>query len=380
MPFHSTIIGNIAEVCNQEWDALTGTEQPFLSHVFLGALEHHACVGKRWGWLPHHLLLHDDKRLIGAVPQYLKTNAYGELVFDWDWGEAHERSGLAYYPKLVVAVPYTPATSHRLLIAPDVDRDTVARTLIEASIDHAKKLGVSSLHWLFPNNVNRDALAAQGLLIRTGCQFHWHNRGYTDFEHYLSHFTSAKRKNIRRERRRVAESGVTIRQLYGEQLDETQWQTVYCHYASTFTRLGGYATLSLEFFRDISQRLPGQVVIFVAEKGGQPVASAICLRDAHSLYGRHWGCDKHFDNLHFELCYYQGLDYCIRHGLQRFDPGAQGEHKISRGFLPTATWSAHWIANPEFRHAIADFLQRETRGMQEYMTTLGEHTPFRRNC
>ncbi len=379
MQLRSTIIDNISEVCGEDWDALSGTGQPFLCHAFLDALERHDGVGRHWGWLPRHLLLHDGERLVGAMPQYLKTNSYGELVFDWDWAEAYQRNSLAYYPKLVAAVPYTPATGARLLIAADTDREAIARALIEAAISHAKTINVSSLHWLFPNKIDRNTLAAQGLLIRTGCQFHWHNQGYSDFEHYLDHFTSAKRKNIRRERRRVQESGISIRQFYGEQLSETQWQAVHRHYASTFARLSGYATLSLAFFRDISQRLPGQIVIFLAEQEGRPVASAICLRDKHSLYGRHWGCDKHFDNLHFELCYYQGLDYCIRHGLQRFDPGAQGEHKISRGFLPTATWSAHWIAHPEFRSAIADFLQHETRGIQDYIETLGEHTPFKRN-
>ncbi len=275
-------------------------------------------------------------------------------------------------------MPYTPATGARLLIAPDVERRAVAPALIEAAIGHARESGVSSLHWLFPEGGDRDALAAQGLLIRRGCQFHWHNRGYRNFEHYLEHFTSAKRKNIRRERRRVRESCVTLRQCYGEQLSAAQWQAVHRHYASTFARLGGHATLSLAFFRDISQRLPGQVVIFLAEQNGPLVASAICLRDDDCLYGRHWGCDEHFDNLHFELCYYQGLDYCIRENLRRFDPGAQGEHKISRGFLPTATWSAHWIADPRFREAIADFLQREARAMRDYMRTLDEHSPFKR--
>ncbi len=379
MQLRSTIIGNISEVCGEDWDALEGAGQPFLSHAFLGALERHDCVGKHWGWLPQHLLLHDGERLVAAMPQYLKSNSYGELVFDGSWAEAYRHSGLAYYPKLVAAVPYTPATGARLLIAPDVDRGITARALIEAAICHAETIGVSSLHCLFPSEIDRHSLAAQGLLIRTGCQFHWHNRGYTDFAHYLGHFTSAKRKNIRRERRQVRESGLNIRQYYGEQLSEAQWRIVHRHYATTFARLSGYATLSLAFFRDISQRLPGQVVIFLAEQAGRPVASAICLRDRHSLYGRHWGCDEHFDKLHFELCYYQGLDYCIRHGLQRFDPGAQGEHKISRGFLPTATWSAHWIAHPAFRSAIAAFLQHETRSMRNDIETLGEHTPFKRH-
>lgn len=377
----SIIIGSLSEVSSAAWNTLQGTHVPFLRHEFLSALERHHCVGHATGWIPQHLLLYEDKTLIGAVPQYLKTNSYGELVFDWAWADAYQRSGLAYYPKLVVAIPYTPASGPRLLIAPQADRDRVSAQLIQGAIEHAKQNNLSSLHWLFPNQEDLQQLQQQGLLTRLGCQFHWQNlsgdKQYRDFDDYLDAFTSSKRKKIRRERRAVTESGVTLQRLYGEELNDDQWQAVHRHYCSTFDRLSGYATLSLGFFQEVSRSLPQQLIVMLAEHNGKYVASAICFRDDDTLYGRHWGCDAHFQNLHFEACYYQGLEYCIEHKLQRFDPGAQGEHKISRGFLPTPTWSAHWIAEPQFRAAIADFLQRETLGMQDYIATLREHSPFK---
>ncbi len=379
---HSTIIGSLLEVSSDAWNSLQGTQVPFLRHEFLSALETHHCVGEASGWIPQHILVHEGETLLGAMPQYLKTNSYGELVFDSAWADAYQRSGLNYYPKLVAAIPYTPASGPRLLISPDADRNEVAPQLIQATLEHAKQQHFSSVHCLFPDAEDLAQLKQQGLLIRLGCQFHWHNlpgdQHYRDFDDYLEHFTSSKRKKIRRERRRVTEAGVTLQRLYGHQLSDAQWQSVYRHYCSTFDRLSGYATLSLSFFREISHTLPQQLIIMLAEYQDNTVASAICFRDETTLYGRHWGCDAHFQNLHFEACYYQGLEYCIEHQLQRFDPGAQGEHKISRGFLPTPTWSAHWIANPEFRQAIDDFLRRETLGMQHYIESLGEHSPFKK--
>jgi len=240
---------------------------------------------------------------------------------------------------------------------------------------------VSSLHCLFPHQDDLQQLTRQGLLARPSCQFHWQNlpgnENYRDFDDYLDRFTSRKRKKIRRERRAVTEAGITLQRLYGNELNDKQWQTVHRHYCSTFDRLSGYATLNLDFFREISRTLPQQLVIILAEHQGNTVASAICFRDDTTLYGRHWGCDTHFQNLHFETCYYQGLEYCIENRLQYFDPGAQGEHKISRGFLPTTTWSAHWIAEPRFRAAIADFLRRETLGIQHYIASLHAHLPFK---
>lgn len=380
---HNIIIGSLGEVSSKAWNSLCGTQVPFLSHEFLSALERYHCVGRATGWIPQHILLYENETLIGAVPQYVKTNSYGELVFDWTWAEAYQRSGLDYYPKLVVATPYTPASGPRLLISPQAERDKVAAQLIQCALENAQQQQVSSLHWLFPHQADLQQLTQQHLLPRLGCQFHWHNldgdRPYRDFDDYLDHFTSSKRKKIRRERRTVTEAGVTLQRLYGHQLSDAQWHAVHRHYSSTFDRLSGYATLSLEFFRDISQTLKQQLIVILAEHKGDAVASAICFRDETTLYGRHWGCDAHFQNLHFEACYYQGLEYCIEHKLQRFDPGAQGEHKISRGFLPTPTWSAHWIANPQFREAIADFLIRETQGMQHYIESLREHSPFKQS-
>ena len=377
MSMQCKIIGAMDEITRSQWNGLSGTDIPFLSHEFLSALEHHHCVGEATGWIPQHLLLFDGDTLIGAVPQYLKTNSYGELVFDHAWEHAYERSGMAYYPKLVVAIPYTPATGPRFLVSPSADRQMVIKLLIDAAIEHAENLRVSSLHWLFPHDTDLKELTDRGLMARLGCQFHWHNQNYRDFDDYLERFTSSKRKKIRRERREVADAGVTLRRLYGSELSEEQWRVVHRHYRSTFDRRWGYATLTLGFFLETSRSLPQQLIVILAEHENRPVASAICWRDKDTLYGRHWGCDAHFNNLHFEACYYQGLEYCIEHGLKRFDPGAQGEHKISRGFLPTPTWSAHWIADSQFRHAIQDFLNRETIGMQNYIRELGEHSPFK---
>lgn len=374
------VINAIDEVSAGQWNGLAGTDIPFLSHEFLAALERHGCVGTELGWIPQHLLVFDDDhQLIGAAPQYLKTNGYGELVFDHGWEHAYQRSGRSYYPKLVVAIPYTPAMGPRLLVSPGSDREQVIPALIAAGIEHAEQLQVSSQHWLFPHEADLQQLARHGLLARLGCQFHWHNQNYQNFDDYLERFTSSKRKKIRRERRAVTEAGVTMRRLYGNELSEEQWRVVHRHYRSTFDRRWGYATLTLDFFLETSRTLGQQLIVILAEHDNRAVASAICWRDRDTLYGRHWGCDAYFDNLHFEACYYQGLEYCIEHGLQRFDPGAQGEHKISRGFLPTATWSAHWIADPQFRLAIEDFLVRETAGMQRYIKALGEHSPFKSN-
>lgn len=316
---HTTIIGSLKEVSSLAWNSLSGTEVPFLSHEFLSALETHHCVGEAHGWIPQHLLLFDGMHdsgnhgtLLGAIPLYLKYNSYGELVFDWAWADAYQRAGLAYYPKLVAAIPYTPATGPRLLIAPHADRQKIRVQLIQALLEHANRLGVSSLHCLFPQRDDLQQFTEQGLLSRLGCQFHWHNQpadaaghtAYRDFDDYLDRFTSKKRKQIRRERRQVAESGVVLQRCYADELSDEQWQAVHRHYRSTFARLSGHATLSLGFFRELSQTLPRQLIIILAlhEKMGEqnPVASAICFRDAHTLYGRHWGCDAHFQNLHFE--------------------------------------------------------------------------------
>ncbi len=371
------ILQSLDAVPAPQWNALARDGNPFLSHAFLSALERHHCVGPRSGWLPRFVVCRDrGGRLLGAAPLYVKTNSYGEFVFDWGWAEAYRRHGLEYYPKLVAAVPYTPATGQRLLLAPGVD-GAVARAIVDHALEEAREQGFSSLHWLFTTEQDMAVLGQAGLLTRLGCQFHWTNRGYRDFEDFLETLTSKKRKNIKRERQSVAKAGLELRLLHGPEISESQWRVFHGFYCDTFRRLGGFPTLTLPFFREIAHTLGERVVLVLALDRGREVAGALSFRSDTSLYGRHWGCLADYDGLHFEACYYQGIDYCIRQGLCRFEPGAQGEHKVSRGFLPTLTQSAHWLAHPAFSAAVADFLDQETPAVWDYARELETHTPYR---
>jgi len=362
-----------------EWDALVEDDNPFARHAFLVALERHGAVGEAFGWWPRYLLARDGGRLVGAVPLYLKDNSYGELVFDWAWAEAYERAGLAYYPKLVAAIPYTPASGRRLLTGNGPGAETVARGLIDAAVDLARDLGVSSLHWLFTDTRDTALLEAHPQHhLRLGVQFHWHDAGYADFDDYLGALTASKRKKIRQERRRVREQGIELRRLHGDEVSSEQWSLWHRFYTSTFDRKWGHATLSEGFFREIGQTMPRNVLLVLARHEGETVAGAFCLRGNRTLYGRHWGCTRHLDQLHFEACYYQGLEYCLEQGLTRFEPGAQGEHKIARGFLPARTWSAHWIADPAWRERIRQFLAHERAAMEDHIAELAGHSPFRK--
>jgi predicted N-acyltransferase len=372
------VIGRIDEVDAARWNTLAGADNPFVRHEFLAALERHGCVGDRFGWYPQHLLATDGDQIVGAVPLYLKDNSYGEFVFDWSWADAYQRSGLSYYPKGVVSVPYTPATGPRLLVADTPNADHIADTLIEAALRHARQLGLSSLHWLFTSERDTQRLARHDLMLRLGCQFHWSNAGYRDFEDFLAHLTAQKRKKIKRERRRVLEQGIQLEVLHGDAITEEQWLAYHEFYTDTFDKRGGLATLSLEFFREIGRTMAANVVLVLASHAGRPVAAAFNVRGETTLYGRHWGCNADYHSLHFEACYYQGLEYCIANGLQRFEPGAQGEHKVTRGFMPTATWSAHWVAHDAFRAAIGQFVEREQTAVRQYMQTLNAHSPYRR--
>ncbi len=373
-----TVHDSIDDIPAAEWNALDSQGNPFVRHEFLAALEHNDCVGERFGWLPQHLTAHDDAgRLLGAAPLYLKDNSYGEFVFDWAWAEAYERAGMRYYPKLVSAMPYTPAPGPRLLTAAGAARPAVTGALIQGTLEHAERHGVSSLHWLFTTDEETGLLEQQGLMRRTGCQFHWFNEGFADFDDFLATFTSSKRKKLKRERRRAVEAGLEIEIVHGHQASDEQIAVAEMFYRTTFDKKWGFATLNLGFFQEVARTMGPQLVLVLARDAGRYVAGAICFRGEDALYGRHWGCVAEYHSLHFELCYYQGIDYCIREGLSRFEPGAQGEHKVGRGFRPTPTWSAHWIANPQFRNAIEDFVAREARGMDHYMQELSEHLPFR---
>jgi hypothetical protein len=342
-------------------------------------MERHGCVGEGFGWLPRHLGLYDEQeRLLAAAPCYLKFNSYGEFVFDWAWADAYRRAGLAYYPKLVVASPYTPATGHRVLTGDAPNRAELASALVRGSVELAGKLDVSGVHWLFSSEQEIGWMREAGLMARLGCQFHWTNHGYQDFDALLATFSAEKRKKIKRERRRVTEAGVHIRRLPGDAVSEREWAIFHRLYEDTFDKRGGIPTLSLAFFREIGETMGENTLLVLAEHDGEVVAAAFCLVGARTLYGRHWGCSKAFHSLHFEACYYQGLEHCIAEGLERFEPGAQGEHKVARGFLPTRTWSAHWLGEPGFREPVGHFLAHEIEAVEEYIDEMNGRSPYRR--
>lgn len=370
--------GAIDELAAADWNRLAGADSPFLRHEFLAAQEHHDCVGERFGWLPRHLALRDGSgALVAAAPCYLKFNSYGEFVFDWAWADAYQRAGLAYYPKLLVASPYTPATGMRILTGDSPRRPEYAAALIRGATEAAGKLGASSMHWLFTTQDETDWLEGGGLMRRMGCQFHWHNRGYGTFDELLADFTAAKRKKIKRERRRITDANIQFRVLRGGEVSDAEWSLYHTLYQGTFDKRGGIPTLSLGFFREIARTMGDNLLLVLAYHKEEPVAAAFNLIGDRTLYGRHWGCFEDFHSLHFEACYYQGLEYCITNGLQRFEPGAQGEHKISRGFLPTPTWSAHWIADERFRASIERFLDLERAGMKDYLAEMQTRSPFK---
>jgi predicted N-acyltransferase len=373
-----TTHSRIDEIPAEEWNRLADPDTPFLRHEFLAAMERHSCVGEELGWLPHHLALRDETgALVAAAPCYLKFNSYGEFVFDWSWADAYHRAGMKYYPKLVVASPYTPATGPRILTGDTPGRGQHAAALIRGADEVAERLGVSSLHWLFTTDEETNWLEAASLMRRMGCQFHWDNRGYRSFDDFLGALSAGKRKNIKRERRRVSEAGIRFRLLPGGEVTEDDWALFHRLYCGTFDKRGGIPTLSLGFFQEIGRTMGGNLLLVLAYHDDDVVAAAFNLVGTKSLYGRHWGCFEDFHSLHFEACYYQGLEYCIREGLMRFEPGAQGEHKISRGFLPTPTWSAHRIADARFRDAIGRFLGLERESMEDYLVEMRGRSPFK---
>ncbi|HEX7081954.1 MAG TPA: GNAT family N-acetyltransferase [Gammaproteobacteria bacterium] len=363
----------------REWNALAAGH-PFLRHEFLAALEHSGCVGARTAWQPCHIGVRDEAGgLIGALPLYLKHDSRGEFVFDWSWADAYERAGRSYYPKLVASIPFTPATGPRLLVRPDADRAAVVRRMVAAALALQEELEASSVHVLFPTDAERAALSAAGFLVRKGCQFHWHNPGYVDFDDFLGRFSSEKRKKVRRERRRIAEAGIRFEHLAGDELDAEDWDAVFAFHARTFLRRGRPPYLNRAFFEEIARTMPENVVVILARHGRAPIAAAICFRGDDALYGRYWGSLADFHSLHFEACYYQGIEYCIRERLGTFEPGTQGEHKISRGFTPTPTWSCHRLRDPGFHRAVQQFLTRETVQVDAYMDYLEDHVPYRRD-
>ena len=373
----SAVHKSIDDVDARQWNALSGTDSPFLRHEFLAALEHSHCVGRRTGWLPTYITLTDSKGLAAAAPVFAKTHSRGEFVFDWGWADAYHRVGLDYYPKLSVAVPFTPATGPRLLVRPGLDATRTAAQLVSVVESVAAESSLSSAHALFVNEADRAVCEAAGWLMRRDCQFHWTNRGYATFDAFLETFTAEKRKKAKRERRRVAEAGVTYDTRLGGDMDASMLDRIYAFHRDTFLRHGHEPYLTREFFTEISRTLPSALMAKVAVQSGHPIACAIFFQGPDTLYGRYWGSATDQHSLHFETCYHQGVDYCVEHGLKRFEPGTQGEHKVARGFEPTLTWSAHFITDRRFRAAIEDYLEREGPSIDAYAEEIREHVPFR---
>lgn len=381
---HLSVVDHIDRVTSGEWDRLAADANPFLRHAFLAALEDSGCVSASTGWLPRHLLVHADAsgrgQLLGAAPMYLKSHSYGEYVFDWAWAHAYERARLPYYPKLVAAVPFTPATGPRLLVAAGEHTAAIKRRLVDGALALAEEVGASSLHWLFIPKEELALLKDHGHLHRTGCQFHWHNRGYGDFEDFLADLSSAKRKKLRQERRYVREAGIEVEILSGASIQPSHWDLFYRFYLSTVRSHGAIAYLSRGFFHAIGQTMGEALMLVLARQDGETIAGALNLCGGDTLYGRYWGSLSAVNGLHFEVCYYAAIEYCIELGLARFEAGAQGEHKLARGFLPVSTHSAHWLRHPEFARAVADYLHEEQSDMVDYMGALRMHSPFRRSC
>lgn len=370
-------LAGAADLAESDWLRLAPEGDPFASRAFLGAAE--ACVTEHGpsGWQPMHIALRDGGgRIAGLLPLYARHHWYGDFAVDYGWDQAWQQAGLSYFPKLVTAVPFTPSPGPRLLAGND---DGVRAELIAAAIDATAATGASNWQCLFVREADRVALESAGLLVRRGVQFHWFNRGYRDFADFLATLTSEKRKKLKRERRAVADAGLRVEARHGDEIDDELWLAIHRHYRSTFERLGGVASFSLAFFRSVGAALGRRMVVFCAFEGERPVASAICYRDGAALYGRHWGTDIDCPGLHFELCYHAGIEYAITHGLQRFEPGAQGEHKIARGFEPASTWSAFWVAEPRLRDAVARYLVREEEAMRDYQAEMAGHLPYRQD-
>jgi len=369
------VLESISGIAPADWNRLAG-DDPFLRHEFLCALHDTGCAATASGWSPQFVTLWQRGELQGALPLYLKTHSYGEYVFDWAWADAYQRHGLRYYPKLLSAIPFTPVSGRRLLAASAEQR----ALLLRAALEIARELGLSSLHVLFPTTDECDEMRAHGMLLRHGVQFHWENPGYAGFEDFLAGLSHAKRKNIRQERRKVAERGISFAWLSGGEARESDWAFFVRCYRDTYRQHHSSPYLNLEFFTRIARTMPDNLVLIVASRAGKPVAASFNVRNAHALYGRYWGSIEYHPVLHFEACYYQTIEYCIAHGLKRFEGGAQGAHKIARGLLPVATHSLHWLAHPEFSAAIEQYLARERRDMHLHIDELNEHSPFRRDA
>ncbi len=367
----------IKEIDANQWNALCKDDYPFLRHDFLFALEESGCVSQDTGWYPLHLSLSLDDQLIAAMPLYLKSHSWGEYVFDWSWQDAWQQAGYEYFPKLVTAIPFTPSTGPRLIYHPDkITLGEVVTLFVSAIRELCEKHQFSSWSGLFIHSESLPRWKDAQLMARKDCQFHWFNRGYQNFDQFLQTFTSRKRKNVRKERAKITNQNIRLHCYDGAEIDSNLLDVFFNFYQLTYLKHGRYGHLNKDFFSRLLASMPEQIVVVMAYINDRPVAAAWSFKDSTTLYGRYWGCDEEFDSLHFETCYYQGIEYCITHSLEHFDPGAQGEHKIQRGFEPIATWSVHWIATEPFRLPVAHFLEQEHQYIDERIAELSNYLPF----
>jgi len=372
------IIENPADLDPADWNALAGND-PFVSHAYLSALHESGCTAVQFGWQAQYITLWQQTRLLGAMPLYLKMNSYGEHVFDFAWADAYHRHGLRYYPKLVSTVPFTPVTGKRLLVVPGEDEDKLRGLLLSNALQFAKEAEVSSLHCLFPDEADTQLMQQQGLMLRQDVQFHWQNPGYRDFEDFLATLSRDKRKRIRQERRKVKEAGIELQCITGDSATAGQWDFFASCYAHTRQIHHSPPALNDEFFRRIGATLPQHTLLVIATRESRMIASALNIVTQDVLYGRSWGTFEFHSGLHFEACYYQAIEFCIARGIKTFEGGAQGEHKLARGFLPVTTHSAHWLAHPEFARAVENYLQQETSAISEYVDELNDRSPFKQH-
>jgi predicted N-acyltransferase len=374
------LIDGMNAVAPAAWDALANPPgqpaNPFVSHAFLSALEESGSVDAETGWQPAHIVVEHKGAIIGAAPMYVKNHSYGEYVFDHAWAQAFERAGGEYYPKLQVAVPFTPVTGPRLLTG---GNSAAREALAQAMMTFAKRLEVSSLHITFPTETEAKVLAAHGFLQRHDQQFHWHNEDYADFAAFLAALSSIKRKNLRRERTQALANGIDVEWTTGSDLKEAHWDAFFGFYMDTGSRKWGSPYLTRKFFSLVGQSMPEQILLVMAKRTGRYIAGALNFIGGDTLYGRNWGAIEHHPFLHFELCYYQAIEFAITKGLRVVEAGAQGAHKLARGYLPARTYSLHWISHPGLRDAVARYLKEERRAVDEEIEALAEHAPFRKN-
>lgn len=368
-------VDSITEIGRDAWNGLTGTRNPFMRYEFLHALEQTGCIGPGSGWLPRHLALYDNSEEIchAIVPLYCKTNSWGEYVFDWSWANAYQQHGLAYYPKFVTASPFTPSAGQRLFGNAGEHMPLICDRIRQRAVDD----NISSWHVLFPTGEECRLLRGQGMHIRHGTQFQWRNRDYRSFDDFLDALASRKRKNLRKERRRVRDQDIEFSVTEGADISEAQWADFFLYYQTTYLQRGMQGYLNLEFFHEVAKTMPEQLLLIGARLSDRDIAAALFFRNDETLFGRYWGCREEREFLHFEACYYQGLDYAIANGLQSFDSGAQGEHKIQRGFEPVTTWSAHWLAEPDFDRAIGRFVEQERAHIAAYQKAARSLLPYR---